>query len=331
MKVSITEKQLKTILSKEIGEQSEPVGSSTSSGDGSPKSGVSSKQGGGEGYPEVGKWPTSGQQPERGSANPIGNDKWGEKNQQPKRGPGNQLKEQVNIPDFKPKIPQNNVGSTYVKKPDVLQPGTHISQAAWYNKLDTHDYLNILEMATAFVPIVSLGIGLVNAYAYYREGDTKMAGLMGLFSILPMIGTIPGVKKLGQVGMEVLASKLTKQGSKAILTDTEKEVMYGIKTNQQNIENKLKTIANNAISNNPNLNIKTTSKLKKIGKFGLKAGGQLTGYATVAKTYDVAYDKLNNNDTNIYSRLINKNQPIVNYKSSDLELVDGIWIPKKNN
>ena len=186
-------------------------------------------------------------------------------------------------------------------------------------------------MATAFVPIVSLGIGLVNAYAYYREGDTKMAGLMGLFSILPMIGTIPGVKKLGQVGMEVLASKLTKQGSKAILTDTEKEVMYGIKTNQQNIENKLKTIANNAISNNPNLNIKTTSKLKKIGKFGLKAGGQLTGYATVAKTYDVAYDKLNNNDTNIYSRLINKNQPIVNYKSSDLELVDGIWIPKKNN
>ena len=71
--------------------------------------------------------------------------------------------------------------------------------------------------------------------------------------------------------------------------------------------------------------------MKKIGKFGLKAGGQLTGYATVAKTYDVAYDKLNNNDTNIYSRLINKNQPIVNYKSSDLELVDGIWIPKKNN
>lgn len=97
MKLSITERQLKHIISKhkvekDVEEQSEPVGDTSTSGDGKPTSGASAKQSGGDGYPEVGKWGEHGQQPERGPDNPTTNDKWGEKGQQPERGADNQLK-----------------------------------------------------------------------------------------------------------------------------------------------------------------------------------------------------------------------------------------------
>lgn len=73
MEYIITEKQLKLILSnevhnQEIGEQSEaePVSAE-------PEKGTSDTQGGGQGYPEVGKWESG---VTRGAANQIGVTKW---------------------------------------------------------------------------------------------------------------------------------------------------------------------------------------------------------------------------------------------------------------
>jgi hypothetical protein len=92
MKVCITEKQLKLLLSKriqeiELGEADE----APSSGDSSPKSGTSDKQSGGNGYPEVSKWEDV-VKIRRGVANPIDYKlKW-EDEIDITRGPDNQLK-----------------------------------------------------------------------------------------------------------------------------------------------------------------------------------------------------------------------------------------------
>jgi hypothetical protein len=96
MKVCITEKQLKLLLSKriqeiELGEADE----APSSGDSSPKSGTSDKQSGGNGYPEVTTWSdTVGKELTRGVGNPIDDKtKWAD-DIKITRGPGNELKEQ---------------------------------------------------------------------------------------------------------------------------------------------------------------------------------------------------------------------------------------------
>lgn len=90
MKLAITEKQLKLILSKEgvIGEEESSLSSNSSSetpsstststsdsggGSTSTSTGSSSSQSGGTGYPQVGKWESG---VTRGPANQIGNTKW---------------------------------------------------------------------------------------------------------------------------------------------------------------------------------------------------------------------------------------------------------------
>lgn len=72
MKLVISEKQLKLILSKkELGQEIDEQDSA----DAAPSDGTSSTQSGGEGYPEVGKWESG---VERGPANQIGISKWSE-------------------------------------------------------------------------------------------------------------------------------------------------------------------------------------------------------------------------------------------------------------
>ena len=89
MKLGLTEKQynhLLTLISEtELGEQAEPPPSE-------PEAGTSDKQGGGQGYPEVGKWESG---VSRGPGNQLGVTKWSDVvGAKLTRGKANPLKEQ---------------------------------------------------------------------------------------------------------------------------------------------------------------------------------------------------------------------------------------------
>jgi hypothetical protein len=90
MKLEISEKQLKLILSNqvesELGEQEAPV-------DPQPSAGTSDTQAGGQGYPEVGKWESG---VTRGPGNQVGITKWSDVvGSTLQRSKGNPLKEQA--------------------------------------------------------------------------------------------------------------------------------------------------------------------------------------------------------------------------------------------
>ena len=90
------------------------------------------------------------------------------------------------------------------------------------SKIDPHTVMTILQIGTAFIPLVgpaiSMGIGLADAAMYWNEGDKKTAGLIGVFSIIPGIGGLASklglgkwsAKALGEIGKKIsLGSKLT--------------------------------------------------------------------------------------------------------------------------
>lgn len=87
MKVKVSEEQFRKIISElnnqEVTEQESPVSAE-------PSAGTSSTQGGGEGYPEVGKWESG---VTRGPANQTGVTKWADiVGANLKRGKSNPLK-----------------------------------------------------------------------------------------------------------------------------------------------------------------------------------------------------------------------------------------------
>jgi len=97
MKVLITEKQLKRLskkIPKEVKEQEADAPVDPTNVDPTPTTGVSDKQKGGEGYPEVSTWSDLvGSKLTRGPANQIANTKWSDTvGATLTRGPANQLK-----------------------------------------------------------------------------------------------------------------------------------------------------------------------------------------------------------------------------------------------
>jgi hypothetical protein len=83
MKLRLTEKQIKKLISNEINEEDAPSSSPSSSGG-------ASTSGGGTGYPEVGHWESG---VSRGPGNQLGKTKWSDVvGSILKRGKGNQLK-----------------------------------------------------------------------------------------------------------------------------------------------------------------------------------------------------------------------------------------------
>ena len=84
MKLRLTEKQIKKLISNEINEEDAPSTPTPSS------SGGASTGGGGTGYPEVGHWESGAS---RGPGNQLGKTKWSDiVGSILKRGKGNQLK-----------------------------------------------------------------------------------------------------------------------------------------------------------------------------------------------------------------------------------------------
>jgi hypothetical protein len=92
MKLAISEKQLKYIISEKVESQEvkeQDVASDTAA-DAQPAAGTSTTQSGGQGYPEVGKWESG---VTRGPGNQIGVTKWADVvGANLKRGKSNPLK-----------------------------------------------------------------------------------------------------------------------------------------------------------------------------------------------------------------------------------------------
>jgi len=99
--------------------------------------------------------------------------------------------------------------------PDDLQRGA-TNASRYLHEIDVHTVLMILGIVGVFIPVVgwfvAAGIGLGNAAIYYKEGDTKQAGVEAIFALLPGVGKIvqkiPAIGKLGAKGMANLGKRL---------------------------------------------------------------------------------------------------------------------------
>ncbi len=168
-----------------------------------------------------------------------------------------------------------------------------INTASSLMKVDPHTAAMIFGIASAFIPVVgpfiAAGIGLADAALYYKEGDTKSAGMSALFSIIPGVGPIvskiPGIKQLGVKGMSLLASKISK-GVK-ITDPLEISVVNAIGKNKEFVQgavnNHVKALSQQAAAKTTSSSIK--SSLLGIAKTGLT-------YGSVGVGYEYGYDAI---------------------------------------
>ena len=167
-------------------------------------------------------------------------------------------------------------------QPSNLQPTTNV-QSRTINPTKgsqpaDHDLMQIFAIGAAFIPVVgpfiSIGIGLADALAYADEGKNGEAGVSAFFALLPGIGSvvskIPGIKQLGQKGMQALVVKLA---SKAPLDVVEQGVIKGINLNKELIKQEtnsvVKSMASKAVAK---VRDKVTQKaIMNLAKDGLEA------------------------------------------------------------
>jgi hypothetical protein len=154
--------------------------------------------------------------------------------------------------------------------------------------LDDHTVMTILQIGSAFIPLIgpllSVGIGLADAALYYKEGDTKTAGLVALFSCIPGVGGLS--TKLG----------LTKWTSKA-LGELGKKISMGSKLLPQEIQ------AAKIVAKNKNLilaDIKASPVIakqiaKQVATTVGKTAATVGGYAAAGGAYSKAYDAAQKN------------------------------------
>ena len=174
--------------------------------------------------------------------------------------------------------------------PSTMAPALKAQQQALNDlkNIDPHTVNTLLAIGTAFIPFVgpfiSAGIGLYDAKMYYDEGDTKTAGLVGLFACIPGIGGL--ASKLG----------LAKWTSKA-LGELGKKISIGSKLLPQEIQ------VANIIAKNKNLilaEIKASPVIaKELAKQAAKTLGKTAatvgGYAAAGGAYSKAYDAAQKN------------------------------------
>jgi hypothetical protein len=171
---------------------------------------------------------------------------------------------------------------------------------AWW-KDNGHTVLTTLQIATAFIPVVgwavSAGIGLIDAKMYYDEKDTKTAGLVAIFSVLPGIGKlvqkIPGVNQLGKKGMSLLAKKLSVAKTTAVkFSAIEMEVINELAKNDKFVKQQIELFLKTGIAKSTKQI--AASKAKSYVKNGLfnfaKITTPIAGLAATAGVYNYIYD-----------------------------------------
>jgi hypothetical protein len=119
-----------------------------------------------------------------------------------------------------------------------------------YYKENPHLVNQVAQIGALIIPVVgpfiSAGIGLADAATYAKEGKNTEAGVSAFFALLPgigsVVGKIPGVKQLGQKGMQLLATKFL---TRAPLNAVEQGVITGINLNKELIKQETNSVVKN--------------------------------------------------------------------------------------
>lgn len=274
MKLVITEKQLKLILSNQVindlDEQEAPVNPE-------PSAGTSDTQTGGQGYPSVGKWESGAT---RGPGNQIGITKWSDVvGSTLQRGKGNPLKEQALT--------------------GIITPGQMAGYESVAKDMNSHTFLTVAGIASYFIPyvgpIIAAGFGVADAKLYHDEGDDRSAAISLFFAMLPGVQSLRklmGLEKLGSKGLIELGKKII-VGSK-ITAPAEKEVLSNIvkyrKLIQTEITKKAKEITIKQGRKTVQKQIIKKGIKKGAGKFAVSGGlGYVSGEHGVGGVYDALY------------------------------------------
>jgi hypothetical protein len=303
MELCFTKKQILSLLEQDA--TADPAAQA-------PTAGTSDKQAGGQGYPEVGKWESG---IERGPANQVGVTKWADVvGSKLKRGKANTLKEQ----------------SSYEK--GIWDRSTKMINK-FPEKVNQHDVNMVLGIAAVFIPFVgpllAAGIGLIDAKQYYDEGNTKTAGMVAMFALLPGIGKvvslIPGVKTLGPKLMAELGKKLS-LGSKSI-SPAEIEVVSKISKYKELITAEIKKVGEAAAKQNVKKQLVKQAVKQKVKQKATSIVPTAAAYTTAGVAYSKGYDKIVGNPKaqDYVNRVTNSTEPPVSYKQEDMILVDGVW------
>jgi hypothetical protein len=283
MKMGLTEKQYKHILSKLLEQsEAEPVSAT-------PEAGTSSTQAGGTGYPEVGKWESG---VTRGPANQVGVTKWSDVvGSKLTRSKANQLKEQY-WPDPR--------GNAYDGNPS----------AAPYKKLtpeENHKLNSIVSLILGAIPspwtqLAASGFVLLDANQYEKEGDLKTANLMYIFAAMGGLSALKNfqfVKEIGNKGMALIGEKLSK-GIK--LLPKENAIIKKVIEKKDVIVPELKKIAQSA----PAQKTSQVYNKYKNSKFNKSLAGDLTKaaalYGSIGLTHDSYYYDLYPEDLEKYQK-----------------------------
>jgi hypothetical protein len=106
---------------------------------------------------------------------------------------------------------QNRMGQTVSQSINKTQTSKN-----WSDKNNQQLALNVVALASAFIPVVgpaiSAGISLAGAYSQYRQGNNKAAAIELFFAVLPFIGKIPGMAKVSRAMAGSLKVKLVRGG-----------------------------------------------------------------------------------------------------------------------
>jgi len=166
-------------------------------------------------------------------------------------------------------------------------------------EVDPHTRNMILGIGLAFVPdigpLLSMGIGLYDAKMYYDEGDKYMAGLIGMFSLIPLVGGLAntlGLTKWTAKTLIPIARKI-KLGQK--LFPAEAEVVKKITQNRELIKREIKKYADITLRQ-AKQKARQTARKQAIKKIPGWAGKNIVA-PTVA--YDVGYNQVFKNDIKV--------------------------------
>ena len=171
--------------------------------------------------------------------------------------------------------------------------------------VDTHTMMTILQIGTAFIPLVgpfiSAGIGLADAAIYYNEGDKKTAGLVGMFSIIPGIGGLASKMGLGKIGAKTMAEICRKLGAGSKLTPIESQIVNKVAKNKQLLQSEIDKLSKIGIKNTEMAKQGAKSQLKKqaIKQNVVKTAKPIVGYGAAGAGYSEIYDKTNTQNQNV--------------------------------
>jgi len=176
---------------------------------------------------------------------------------------------------------------------------SYASGASASGDITIHDVLFVIEIATAFIPIVgpwiSAGVAMVDAGIYASEGDYETAGLYAFLTLIPAIGPIakkiggPVLKKIGgKAGMKKIAGKIDKSGKLKPgqkLTTDEIEVLKSLKNNEAFVKKEVDLYVKQTSATLAKSTTKASIKpaLVELAKTGAVYGTASVAYAEVYK------------------------------------------------